>query len=309
MADKKAKVVIVGSGPAGYTAAIYAARANLEPVLISGPQPGGQLTITTDVENYPGFPEGVMGPEMMNLFRAQAERFGTRFVEGMVTTVDLSRKPILVEIDEGKDCWQADTLILATGASARWLGIPGEKEHWGRGVSACATCDGFFYKNQEVVVVGGGDTAMEEALFLTKFASRVTVIHRREELRASKIMQDKARSNPKISFIWNSAVSEVLGGEQGVTGVRVKNLHSGEEAELACSGFFVAIGHDPNTGMVKGQLPLDESGYIKVHPGSTKTDIPGVFACGDAVDSVYRQAITAAGTGCMAALDAERFLE
>lgn len=301
--------MIVGSGPAGYTAAIYAARANLEPVLISGPQPGGQLTITTDVENFPGFPTGVMGPEMMNLFRQQAERFGTRFVDGMVTSMDLSRRPFLLELDEGRESWTADALILATGASARWLGIPGEKDYWGRGVSACATCDGFFYKEQEVVVIGGGDTAMEEAIFLTKFASRVTVIHRREELRASKIMQDKARSNPKISFIWNSVVTEILGGETGVRGVRVKNLHSGDEAELPCTGFFVAIGHDPNTKIVKGQLPLDEAGYIKVHPGSTKTDVPGVFASGDVVDSVYRQAITAAGTGCMAALDAERFLE
>jgi len=309
MADKKANVVIVGSGPSGYTAAIYAARANLEPVLITGPQPGGQLTITSDVENFPGFPTGIMGPEMMNLFREQAERFGTRMVEGMVTSVDLSRRPFLVEVDEGRESWQAETLIVSTGASARWLGIPGERDFMGRGVSACATCDGFFFKGQEIVVVGGGDSAMEEATFLTKFASRVTVIHRREELRASKIMQDKAKNNPKISFIWNSAVTRVLGNEQGVTGVLVKNLHSGEEAELTCTGFFVAIGHDPNTQIVRGQLDLDEAGYIKVHPGSTKTNVPGVFACGDAIDAVYRQAITAAGTGCMAALDAERFLE
>lgn len=309
MGENKAKVVIVGSGPAGYTAAIYAARANLEPVLISGPQPGGQLTITTDVENYPGFPQGVMGPEMMQLFRDQAERFGTRFVEGMVTSVDLGRRPFLVDVDEGREFWQAESLILATGASARWLGVPGEQDHWGRGVSACATCDGFFFKDQEVVVVGGGDTAMEEALFLTKFASRVTVIHRREELRASKIMQEKARNNPKISFMWNSVVSRVLGDEKGVTGVVVKNLHSGEEAELKCNGFFVAIGHDPNTKIVKGQLPLDEAGYILTRPGSTYTEVPGVFACGDATDKVYRQAITAAGTGCMAAIDAERWLE
>ena len=309
MGDKKADVVIIGSGPAGYTAAIYAARANLEPVLISGPQPGGQLTITSDVENFPGFPRGIMGPEMMNLFREQAERFGTRFVEGLVTTLDLGRKPFLVEVDEGREAWTAKSIILATGASARWLDIPGEKENWGRGVSACATCDGFFFKNQEVVVVGGGDSAMEEATFLTKFASRVTIVHRREELRASKIMQDKAKNNPKISFILNSAVSRVVSNEQGVTGVVVKNLHSGDEAEIRCSGFFVAIGHDPNTGIVKGQLPLDEAGYIKVHPGTTKTDVPGVFACGDAMDPIYRQAITAAGTGCMAALDAERYLE
>lgn len=309
MADQKAKLVIVGSGPAGYTAAIYAARADLEPLLISGPQPGGQLTITTDVENYPGFPEGVMGPELMEHFRKQAERFGTRFLEGMVTSIDMSRRPFLIEVDEGKTNVQADAVIIATGASARWLGIPGEKENWGRGVSACATCDGFFFKDEEVVVVGGGDTAMEEALFLAKFASRVTVIHRRDTLRASKIMQDKARSNPKISFMWNTVVKEVLSGDAGVRGIRVKNLHSGDEAELACSGFFVAIGHDPNTQFARGQLDLDEAGYIQVEPGSTRTKVPGIFACGDAIDSVYRQAITAAGTGCMAALDAERFLE
>lgn len=309
MADKKAKLVIIGSGPAGYTAAIYAARARLEPVLISGPQPGGQLTITTEVENFPGFPTGIMGPELMNLFREQAERFGTRFVEGMVTSLDLSRRPFLVDVDEGRESWQADAVILSTGASARWLGIPGEKEFRGRGVSACATCDGFFFKDQEVVVVGGGDSAMEEAIFLTRFASRVTIVHRREELRASKIMQDKAKNNPKISFILNSVVTEVLGNEQGVTGVRVKNLHTGDEAVLPTNGLFVAIGHDPNTAIVKGQLALDEAGYIKVHPGTTKTDVAGVFACGDVIDPIYRQAITAAGTGCMAALDAERFLK
>lgn len=309
MSDRVTKLVIVGSGPAGYTAAIYAARADLSPILISGPQPGGQLTITSDVENYPGFPDGVMGPEMMDLFRKQAERFGTEMLEGIVTSIDMSRRPFLISVDEGKQCIRADAVILATGASAKWLEIPGEKENWGRGVSACATCDGFFFKGQEVVVVGGGDTAMEEALFLSKFASRVTVVHRRDELRASKIMQDKAKANPKISFLWNSAVTEVLSNEMGVRGVKVKNLHSGESAELACSGFFVAIGHEPNTHVAKGQLDMDESGYIQVVPGTTKTNIPGIFACGDAQDSVYRQAITAAGTGCMAALDAERFLE
>jgi len=309
MADRDAKLVIVGSGPAGYTAAIYAARADLEPILVSGPQPGGQLTITAEVENYPGFPDGVLGPEMMELFRRQAERFGTEFREGLVTSIDTSRRPFLVEIDEGRECIQAQAVIIATGASARWLGVPGEKEHWGKGVSACATCDGFFYRDQEVVVVGGGDTAMEEALFLTKFASRVTVIHRRDTLRASKIMQDKAKSNPKISFLWNSVVTEILGDESGVTGVRVKNLHSGDEAVLNCTGFFVAIGHEPNTKIFKGQLDMDENGYIRVEPGSTKTSVPGIFACGDVMDPVYRQAITAAGTGCMAALDAERYLE
>lgn len=309
MSDKHAKVVIVGSGPAGYTAALYTARADLSPVLISGPQPGGQLTITTDVENYPGFPDGIMGPEMMELFRKQAERFGARMVDGLVTSIDMSRRPFLVQVDEGREAWTADTVILATGASAKWLGIPGEKELMGRGVSACATCDGFFFKDQEVVVVGGGDTAMEEATFLTKFASRVTVIHRRDSLRASKIMQDKAKANPKISFIWNTAVTEVLSGPEGVIGVKAKNLLSGEEATLPCSGFFVAIGHDPNTKMAKGQLEMDEVGYIKVKPGSTRTSVPGIFAAGDAADAVYRQAVTAAGTGCMAALDAERFLE
>lgn len=309
MADREAKLVIVGSGPAGYTAALYAARADLAPILISGPQPGGQLTITSEVENFPGFPDGILGPEMMELFRKQAERFGTEMMEGMVTSIDTNRRPFLVQVDEGRLTIRAEAVILATGASAKWLGVPGEKEHWGKGVSACATCDGFFYRDQEVVVVGGGDTAMEEALFLTKFASRVTVVHRRDTLRASKIMQEKAKANPKISFLWNSVVTEVLGDDSGVTGVKVKNLNSGDEAVLHCTGFFVAIGHEPNTKIVRGQLDMDESGYILVEPGSTKTSVPGIFACGDAMDPVYRQAITAAGTGCMAALDAERYLE
>ncbi len=307
--DRDAKVVIVGSGPAGYTAAIYAARADLNPIMVSGTQPGGQLMITSEVENFPGFPDGILGPELMELFRKQAVRFGTEMIEGTVTSIDMSRRPFLVNVDEGRLCIRADAVILATGASAKWLGVPGEKEHWGKGVSACATCDGFFYRDQEVVVVGGGDTAMEEALFLTKFASRVTVIHRRDQLRASKIMQEKARANPKISFLWNSIVTEVLGDASGVTGVRVKNLNSGEEAVLRCSGFFVAIGHQPNTQIVKNQLEMDEAGYIRVKPGTTQTSVPGVFACGDVMDPVYRQAITAAGTGCMAALDAERWLE
>ena len=307
--DRDAKVVIVGSGPAGYTAAIYAARADLNPIMVSGTQPGGQLMITSEVENFPGFPDGILGPELMELFRKQAVRFGTEMIEGTVTSIDMSRRPFLVNVDEGRLCIRADAVILATGASAKWLGVPGEKEHWGKGVSACATCDGFFYRDQEVVVVGGGDTAMEEALFLTKFASRVTVIHRRDQLRASKIMQEKARANPKISFLWNSIVTEVLGDASGVTGVRAKNLNSGEEAVLRCSGFFVAIGHQPNTQIVKNQLEMDEAGYIRVKPGTTQTSVPGVFACGDVMDPVYRQAITAAGTGCMAALDAERWLE
>jgi len=309
MADRDAKLVIVGSGPAGYTAAIYAARADLKPILVSGPQPGGQLTITSEVENFPGFPDGILGPELMELFRRQAERFGTEFVEGLVTSVDFGRRPFLLQIDEGRESIRADAVILATGASAKWLGVPGEREHWGKGVSACATCDGFFYRDQEVVVIGGGDSAMEEATFLTKFASRVTVIHRRDTLRASKIMQDKARSNPKISFLWNSVVKEILGDATGVTGVRVKNLVSGDEAVVKCTGVFVAIGHEPNTKIFKGQLDMDDSGYIRVVPGTTRTSVPGVFACGDVMDPVYRQAITAAGTGCMAALDAERYLE
>lgn len=309
MADRDAKLVIVGSGPAGYTAAIYAARADLKPILVSGPQPGGQLTITSEVENFPGFPDGILGPELMELFRRQAERFGTEFVEGLVTSVDFGRRPFLLQIDEGRESIRAEAVILATGASAKWLGVPGEKEHWGKGVSACATCDGFFYRDQEVVVIGGGDSAMEEATFLTKFASRVTVIHRRDTLRASKIMQDKARSNPKVSFLWNSVVKEILGDETGVTGVRVKNLVSGGEAVVKCTGVFVAIGHEPNTKIFRGQLDMDESGYIRVVPGTTRTSVPGVFACGDVMDPVYRQAITAAGTGCMAALDAERYLE
>src|SRR5690606_12975692 len=254
-------------------------------------------------------PDGILGPELMELFRRQAERFGTEFVAGLVTSVDFGRRPFLLQIDEARESIRAEPAILATGAPAKWLGVPGEKEHWGKGVSACATCDGFFYRDQEVVVGGGGDTAMEEALFLTKFASRVTVIHRRDTLRASKIMQDKAKSNPKISFLWNSVVTEILGDESGVTGVRVKNLHSGDEAVLNCTGFFVAIGHEPNTKIFKGQLDMDENGYIRVEPGSTKTSVPGIFACGDVMDPVYRQAITAAGTGCLAALDAERYLE
>jgi thioredoxin reductase (NADPH) len=306
MADRHAKVLIIGSGPAGYTAAIYAGRANLEPVLIAGPQPGGQLTITSDVENYPGFPKGVLGPELMEEFKAQAVRFGTTFVEGWVTSVDMEARPFRVIADE-RDTWTADALIIATGATAKWLDVPGEKLLQGKGVSACATCDGFFFKNQEIVVVGGGDTAMEEATYLTKYASKVTLIHRRDTFRASKVMLDRARANPKIHWILNSTVSKIH-GETTVTGVTVKNLVSGEENELKATGFFVAIGHEPNTQIFKGLLEMDAVGYIKVTPGTSKTAIPGVFACGDAMDPVYRQAVTAAGTGCMAAIDAERFL-
>jgi thioredoxin reductase (NADPH) len=301
------QVVIIGSGPAGYTAAIYAARANLKPLLYSGQQPGGQLTITTDVENYPGFPKGVLGPEMMELFRVQAERFGTQIIDGVVTSVDLSKRPFLV-VGEGREI-RAQTVIIATGASAKWLDIPSEKLLSGHGVSACATCDGFFFRNREVGVVGGGDTAMEEALFLTKMTSKVTVIHRRKQFRASKVMLQRAQANPKIAWEFDQEVVEVLGEKQsGVRGVRTKNLVTGATKEIPMGGLFIAIGHEPNTALFKGQLAMDEVGYLKIAPGTTRTSIPGVFASGDAADPVYRQAVTAAGTGCMAAIDAERFL-
>jgi len=306
------EVVILGSGPAGLTAAIYAARANLKPLVVEGPEPGGQLMITTDVENYPGFAKGILGPELMEQFRGQAARFGTEFLMAWVSSADLSRRPFTLETDE--QTIKADTLIIASGASAKWLGIPGEAPTpqglGGNGVSACATCDGFFFKGKPLVVVGGGDTAMEEATFLTKFATGVTVIHRRDALRASKIMQDKAFKNEKIDFIWDTGVKEILGTrEEGVTGVRIENLKTGEERVFPTQGVFIAIGHQPNTGLFRGQLEMDEVGYIKTRERSTATNIPGVFACGDAQDSVYRQAVTAAGTGCMAAIDAERFLD
>jgi len=304
---EKHAIVIVGSGPAGYTAAIYAARANLKPVIFTGLQPGGQLTITTDVENYPGFPTGILGPELMELFRAQAERFGTQIIDDVVTRVQLRERPFLVEA--GKRQMHAEAVIIATGASAKWLDIPTEKALSGHGVSACATCDGFFFRNKDIGVVGGGDTAMEEALFLTKMASKVTVIHRRGDLRASKVMQQRAFANPKIGWEWNQEVVEVLGDRKsGVTGVKTKNTQSGERKTLPVNGLFVAIGHTPNTELFKGQLEMDPVGYIKIQPGTTKTSIPGVFASGDAADPVYRQAVTAAGTGCMAAIDAERWL-
>jgi thioredoxin reductase (NADPH) len=301
------QVVIIGSGPAGYTAAIYAARANLKPLLFSGLQPGGQLTITTDVENYPGFPKGILGPEMMELFRAQAERFGTQIIDGSVTKVDLAKRPFHV-VGEGKEIL-AQSVIICTGASAKWLDIPSEKKLSGHGVSACATCDGFFFRNKEVGVVGGGDTAMEEAIFLTKMTGKVTVIHRRDFLRASKVMQKRAMDNPKIAWAWNQEVVEVLGEKAGgVTAVKTKDTVTGQLRELPMQGLFIAIGHEPNTQLFTGQLETDAVGYIKVVPGTTRTSISGVFAAGDAADPTYRQAVTAAGTGCMAAIDAERFI-
>lgn len=302
------KVIIIGSGPAGLTAAIYASRANLEPLCIEGTQPGGQLTITTDVENYPGFPEGIQGPEMMNLFRKQAEKFGTKFVSSDAKKVDLSHQPFLVEV--GDESHTAQALIIATGASAKTLGLPKEKEFLGHGLSMCATCDGFFFQKQEVIVVGGGDTAIEEALFLTRFASEVALVHRRDQLRASKILQDRAFNNDKIKFIWDSVVIEILGQEgEKVTGVRLKNKKTGEETDRECSGLFYAIGHQPNTGLFKGQLQMNDVDYIITKPNSTMTSVEGVFACGDVQDHVFRQAVTAAGSGCMAAIEAERWLE
>ena len=301
------KVVILGAGGAGLTAAIYTARANLEPLVIEGLQPGGQLTTTTEVENFPGFPEGILGPELMDRMHKQAERFGARFEFGNVTAVDFNSKPLKITL-EGGDTRETQSVIIATGASAKYIGLPSEQKLIGRGVSGCATCDGAFYKNVPVAVVGGGDTAMEDSTFLTRFASKVYVIHRRDQFRASKIMADRVLSNPKIEVVWNSVVEDVLDvSKNEVTAIRLRNVKTGEQRELPVKGFFVAIGHQPNTGFLGGQVHLDDKGYIVAR--NTKTNVPGVFAAGDVQDSVYRQAVTAVGSGCMAALEAQRYLE
>jgi len=309
MATHHSEVLILGSGPAGYTAAIYAARANRHPILVKGLQPGGQLTITTDVENYPGYAEAVQGPWMMEQMDEQAARVGTRMFDDTIVAVDLGRRPFVATGDSG-DTYTGDTLVICTGASARWLGLPSEERLMGAGVSACATCDGFFFREREVVVVGGGNTAAEEAIFLTNFATKVTVIHRRAELRAEKILQDRLFANPKIAYAWDSVVEEILGTDDppGVTGVRVRNVKTGATSEIPADGVFIAIGHTPNTELFAGQLEMDGEGYILTAPDSTATSVPGVFAAGDVQDKIFRQAVTAAGTGCMGALEAERFL-
>jgi thioredoxin reductase (NADPH) len=303
-------VIIIGSGPAGYTAALYNARANLDPLMFAGIQPGGQLMITTDVENYPGFPDGIMGPEMMELFRKQVERFGTRIEDRVITKVDFSQRPFKLWAED--ELFEAKSVIITTGATAKWLGLPSEVTFGGFGVSACATCDGFFFRNKQVIVVGGGDTAMEEANYLTKHASKVYLVHRRDSFRASKIMVDRVTSNPKIELVTDTVLEEITGQMdpvKKVTGVKMLNLKTEKMSEMGIDGVFVAIGHKPNSEIFKGWLDMDDVGYIKVQPNSTRTNIPGVFAAGDVADAVYRQAVTAAGTGCMAAIDAERFLE
>jgi thioredoxin reductase (NADPH) len=302
------KSIIIGTGPAGLTAAIYLARANMNPLVIEGPEPGGQLTTTTEVENFPGFPEGILGPDLMANMRKQAERFGAEFRTGWINSVDTSKRPFTLQV-EGQGELQAESLIISTGASAKYLGIPGERDNVGRGVSTCATCDGFFFRGKKIIVVGGGDSAMEEANFLTRFATEVVLVHRRSELRASKIMQDRARENAKISWKLNNSPLEVVSGPLGVTGLKVLNNETGQEEIVETDGVFVAIGHTPNTKFLNGQVTVDETGYILVTPGTTETNIPGIFACGDVQDLKYRQAITAAGSGCMAAMDCEKYLE
>jgi len=309
MANIHTKVLILGSGPAGLTAAIYAARANLAPVIVAGMQPGGQMTITTDVENYPGFPDVIQGPWLMEQMQKQAENVGTKVVSDLIVSIDFSKRPFTCVGDSG-DIYTADSLIVSTGASARWLGLPSEKKYQGFGVSACATCDGFFFRGKDVVVVGGGNTAVEEALYLTNHANKVTLVHRRDSLRAEKILQKRMFEHPKIQVVWDTAIDEVIGKDAppGVTGVRLKNVKTGKLDDLKVDGMFVAIGHTPNTELFKGVLDMDESGYLVTAADSTRTNIPGVFAAGDVQDHVYRQAVTAAGTGCMAALEADRFL-
>lgn len=308
--EHKTKVLIIGSGPAGYTAAIYAARANLKPIIVQGMEPGGQLTITTDVENYPGFADPIQGPWLMEQMKAQAENVDTTIITDFITDVDFSKRPFICKGDSG-DTYIGDTVVIATGAQAKWLGLPSEDEFQGRGVSACATCDGFFYRGKDVVVVGGGNTAVEEALFLTNFASKVTLIHRRDELRSEKILQDRLFANEKIECVWDSQLEEIVGEEGpmgGVTGVRIKHVKTNEISEIPVHGVFIAIGHAPSTSLFTGKIDINERGYINTAPDSTETDVPGVYAAGDVTDETYRQAVTAAGMGCMAALEAEKFI-